>query len=270
MLMRIYVPFSSIINYLLISIAFLSITAAGNVHNDLCDVVSDRLNKPDHQVIGHAISTFSGWKILIALFTVGFISILVLSISFSRFIFLGYYLGFAILLYLYNVRLKCIPLLGNIVVAAMCGCVVLTPLFLGCNETVLIMSETQALRYLKGFAILAFAINLIREIVKDLQDIEGDATAGCQTFPVAFSVTKSHMLIYLISICFAATLFGLSLIYLNEVDSSLKVISAMCVTIPFICFLYYFIVPRKYDSAQGWLKIVLMAGLVVLLLLSNQ
>ena len=93
------------------------------------------------------------------------------------------------ILYLYSKYLKRIPLVGNITVAFLTGLVFVFGGVAVGNPSAAIIP-----------AIFAFLINLIREIVKDMEDIEGDTKAGISTFPIKFGFQKSKIIILIITI----------------------------------------------------------------------
>ena len=94
-----------------------------------------------------------------------------------------------ILLFIYSATLKKLPLIGNITVAFLTGLAFIYGGFASGNPVAAIVP-----------AVFAFLINLIREIVKDIQDIEGDTKAGVITFPIKFGFKKSKILILIITI----------------------------------------------------------------------
>jgi 4-hydroxybenzoate polyprenyltransferase len=94
-----------------------------------------------------------------------------------------------LLLYLYGWQLKCTPLLGNMLVAGLCGAVPLLALLPEQRPLMLTALESPdevhlAVGLVWVYALFAFATNLWREQVKTLEDFEGDAACGCHTFPV--------------------------------------------------------------------------------------
>jgi 4-hydroxybenzoate polyprenyltransferase len=151
--------------------ATVPIAAAGNIINDIYDRRIDAVNKPDRNAVGAHISLKNAWRLWTLLNGAGIIAGYILSPP------LGLInLGVAILLWLYSFRLKCIPVLGNLVVAFCMGL------------SVWVTSFAQDYCDLFGLFIYSFfaaLTGLIREMVKDLEDIEGDSVNKCNTLPVA-------------------------------------------------------------------------------------
>jgi geranylgeranylglycerol-phosphate geranylgeranyltransferase len=177
---------------LIVATAAALTTAAGNIINDIFDIEIDKINRPQRPLPLKKISIKEAY-ILYSLFTV--ISLLLslwLNLSALLIVLFSH-----LLLFLYSKYLKQIPFVGNITVAFMTGLVFILGGVVVGNSSAAIVP-----------AIFAFLINLIREIVKDMQDIEGDRQAGLLTFPIKFGVLKSKFLIsFFIFILITFTLY---------------------------------------------------------------
>jgi len=186
----------------LLIFSVLFIAAGGNVINDIFDVDTDMINKPDKSIIGKEISLESGRKIYAVLTFSGlfmsfFLAFLVESIHFALvFIFM------AGLMWFYARRYKQQLIIGNLVVAfasAMVLIVVWLFDFFYLSNDVIMLSKASVvmgtvMRYVFAYTIFAFAASFIRELVKDMQDVKGDERIGCRTFPVVFGLTYSRNL----------------------------------------------------------------------------
>ena len=142
-------------------------------------------------------------------------------------------LGSVVLTFYYSYRLKQIPLLGNTVVAFLTG---LAFLFGG-----VAMGKVSPVVF--PF-IFAFTINLMREIVKDMEDAEGDSKVGVITFPVKFGFEHAKTLLYV---------FGLFLLIAMLVPFFLKIYSArylLIITVGVVPMLIYsmFILHKENDK----------------------
>ena len=192
--------------FLLLVVATLFIGAGGYVINDVLDIELDRINKPGKQVIGRQISEVTGNKLHFNLTAIG----IVFGIAFSYLsdnILLG--ILFVIIptaLFYYSFKYKYLPAIGNMVVALLAAMVVIIywlfefyhlksqpELFIEASR-----SFPQLIRFVLAFALFAFLTTLIREIIKDAQDIEGDARFGCRTLPIVLGLpTTRYLLIFL-------------------------------------------------------------------------
>jgi len=141
------------------------ILAAGNVFNDVCDLETDRINAPHRPIVSGAVSVGLATLFAIALTIAGLILAYTLSISVMALAACA-----ALLLFLYDIRLKGRPLLGNITVAFLGG---IAFIYGGIAGDCVTQSFVPAV-----FAVL---LHLGRELIKDVLDYEGDLAAGIRT-----------------------------------------------------------------------------------------
>jgi geranylgeranylglycerol-phosphate geranylgeranyltransferase len=158
--------------------------ASGNIINDIYDIDIDRVNKPSRPLPSSKISIKESYILYFALIAVSaFISSLLNEKA------IAIVLVSILILFFYSKYLKRIPLVGNITVAFLTGLVFI---FGG------VVVENPAAAIVP--ALVAFLINLIREIVKDMEDVEGDRKSGVITFPIKFGFQKSKIIILIITI----------------------------------------------------------------------
>ncbi len=154
------------------------IGGAANTINDYFDVEIDRINKPTRPLARNAVSpewAYLQWFIL---------SIIGISLNlFLHSLALFIALVATVVLYWYSARLKKTVLWGNLTVSLM------TALALVYGAVAAGHPEHSVVP-----AVFAFLINLGREIIKDVQDIEGDLGGNARTFPVRFGPRKSLFL----------------------------------------------------------------------------
>ena len=126
------------------------------------------------------------------------------------------------LLILYTPFFKKVPLLGNIIVSFILGMVFIVTAFYLEGDLKLIIPPV----------ILAFILMLIREIVKDIADIEGDSLMNVMTFPVLYGINKSiHIILGLVFLLILATFYFISLYNITYLISVI-----LFVDIPLIYF----------------------------------
>lgn len=183
----------------LLVMSSVSIAAAGNIINDYFDRNIDHINKPDKVIIGRYIHRHAAisWHILLSCLG----------------IFLGFYIDAkagtfflgvtnlccVVLLFIYSILLKRKPLSGNIVIALLTAwTVVVLPfaetktMLAECSPTLLV----HVVRITLLYACFAFVISLIREVVKDMEDVDGDNRYGCRTFPIIFGLPATKVFVY--------------------------------------------------------------------------
>jgi geranylgeranylglycerol-phosphate geranylgeranyltransferase len=158
--------------------------ASGNIINDIYDIEIDRINRPSRPFPSGLI------KINFALFF--YLILVLISIALSLLISQTAFtivLMSHFVLFLYSKYLKKVPLIGNTTVAFLTGLVFIFGGVAVGNPSAAIIPAS-----------FAFLINLIREIVKDMEDVEGDRKADAITFPIKFGFQKSKILILVITI----------------------------------------------------------------------
>jgi geranylgeranylglycerol-phosphate geranylgeranyltransferase len=153
--------------------------AAGNVVNDIFDIEIDRINRPERILVSGQISTTGVWSFYAGLSAVSLLLAGLLSLPAFIIVLLA-----QILLFMYTVKLKGVILLGNIVVAGLTG--------LACIYAGVVAGHLQPCIIFAGFA---FLVNLIREIIKDIEDREGDERNGIITFFSKYGIRKTRALV---------------------------------------------------------------------------
>ncbi|TAE21961.1 MAG: prenyltransferase [Cytophagales bacterium] len=177
---------------LLLTFSTVCIAAAGYIINDYFDVKIDIINKPERVIIGRYLKRRVAMGAHQVLNVVG----CVVGLYLSRWVFLLDVLSVT-LLWFYSANFKRQPFVGNLVVAF------LTALSL----LVLAVYYRQNVDLLLIYASFAFVITLVREIIKDMEDVRGDARFGCRTLPIIWGIRRTKTFLYVLIASFIATLF---------------------------------------------------------------
>ncbi len=156
---------------ILLIISVITINGAGNIINDIYDIEIDKINRPNRPLPSGEMKITTAKIYLFNLFALG-----ILAASLISMVTLAIAALIATpLLIAYSAKLKRLPLIGNIVVSFILG---LTFIYVGSAfgdiQTTIIMSG------------LAFDFTLIRELVKDLEDMEGDRQSNAHTLPLVW------------------------------------------------------------------------------------
>lgn len=164
---------------LLLAAVVALITAAGNVINDVYDIDIDRINRPDRPIPSGAIS-LSGAKIYAVALFAGGIALATLTTALCLLIALAN----ALILILYAAWLKRTPGIGNVAVAYLTASVFL---FGGA------FAGIEGLIQNISLAAIAFLATLAREILKDAEDVDGDAAGGARTLPMIVGIRRTGL-----------------------------------------------------------------------------
>lgn len=199
-------------DYFLLVFSTIVIAAGGNIINDYFDVKADRINKPDKLIITKYIKP--RWAILTHwLFnTVAFIIACYLSWRYSTFWYVFIHLLSINLLWFYSMYFKRKFVIGNLIIALLTGLVPIlcgihflnlttpySPAFLPSswiiNDQSWIIGLNLKIFFVLFFAVFAASLNLVREIVKDMEDIEGDLVLRAKTLPIVWGKERAKWLV---------------------------------------------------------------------------
>lgn len=170
--------------FLLLVLSTLCIAGGGYLINDVFDKNIDKINKPERVIIDKHISEAAAYNFYIVLNVIGVGIGFYLSNHIGKPGFSTIFILIAATLYLYAMSLKKSLLVGNILIASMLA---ISVLIVGIFDLLPIITQENQLslgnlfKIIIDYAIFAFLINLIREIIKDMEDIEGDLDSGSKS-----------------------------------------------------------------------------------------
>jgi len=188
------------LNFILLVVSSVLIAGAGYIINDYFDINIDQINKPTANVVDKIVSrrwamawhfVFSGVGILLSAWVswrTGF-----------WYILLGNFMC-VLLLFGYSVSLKRKLLSGNIIISLLTAWAILVISIAEINtQTLVIPAVTEAVNKITRIAFLyagfAFISSLIREAIKDIEDLQGDERYGCRTMPIVWGVNAAKVYI---------------------------------------------------------------------------
>lgn len=187
------------VQFVLLVLSTLLIAAGGYVINDIFDQLTDAENKPHKVFIGQTFSESTAYNLYVALTTTGVGIGFYLANVIGKPSWATLFILIAASLYLYAANLKPMLLVGNLIIAALLS---LSVLIVGIFELYPVTQpENQAqmrvlFSIMLDYALFAFVINLLREIVKDLEDVNGDYNQGMNTLPIFLGVKRTARLVF--------------------------------------------------------------------------
>lgn len=231
------------------------LAAAGNIINDYFDVTTDATNKPSKQIVGKHILPKNAFGAYIIFNLLGLIAGTYACILLQSVLLYFYGIPVILLLYLYSKQLKGIPFLGNFIIASFTAFSILFFLMI-------IPSNPYQKQIIYILAFFAFALNLIREIIKDIEDVKGDKKANLKTLPIIIGTTRTvaicKFLIIVTLISFVILLYVTNTIYV-------KLYILITLTIPLAyCFQLLKSAVKKNDFSRisGILKLIIGFGIL--------
>jgi 4-hydroxybenzoate polyprenyltransferase len=256
------------LQFALMALATIMIAAAGYWLNDQQDVEADRINKPGKNLVGTILNSQKVMKGALWLTLVGVV------LGNGLAIWLGAYrLGFfytvpAILLWFYNAKLKHWPVIGNIVVSLLVG---LVPMLPGIHEMALlnqsdVMGAALFSYVAKGtlaYGVLAFGINFIRELVKDIEDMQGDDHIGSNTLPLLIGERQTKFIAIILCLALVRVVLIAQQAYLEDGELTLPIYLVVAVQLPLLVgmvMLFFANDNRAYARASFLMKLIAAAG----------
>ncbi len=226
-------------------------TAAGNVINDYFDYNIDLINKPERPIPSGRISVTAGRNYGYLLFLLGTICGFLISFLTNNWIPFLIVLLADVVLYLYAYKLKSTPLLGNLTVGFMTGFGFVFGGFCLNNPTIITTSI-----YLGFFA---FVMTTARELVKDIEDMEGDKAEGAKTLPIIYGERITAILAFILIIVDCALC---PLLYYNQIFSFYYLI---VIAIAVILFIYsaILIIKNQDRTTAGKVSKYLKIGMLI-------
>ncbi|MFA6224890.1 MAG: geranylgeranylglycerol-phosphate geranylgeranyltransferase [Methanoregula sp.] len=153
------------------------ITAAGNVINDYFDADIDRINRPERPIPSGLVTPMVARYFAVTLFLAG-----ILVALFTPLLCLSLEVINSVILVLYAARLKSLPVVGNVAVAYLAASIFLFGgAFAGWDALVLMIP----------LAAITFLATMVRVILKDAEDVEGDAAGGADTLPIRIGIRST-------------------------------------------------------------------------------
>jgi len=257
--------------FTLLVLATLFIAAAGNIINDIYDIEADLVNKPEKVIVGKTISEKTALNLFIALNVLGVGIGFYLSNAIGRSGFAVIFVIISALLYIYASYLKQTLLIGNIIVSILVAVsILIVPVF------DLIPSITSSNRELYldifkitlNYAVFAFMINLLREIIKDIEDVNGDYKAQMKTLPILIGRDRATMFTFALS--FIPLLAVVQYIVLDLYNNISAVVYFLIFVVgPMLYFtIKVFSAEQKndYQHLSNVLKAIMLFGVLSLLL----
>ncbi len=252
----------------------LLITAGGYTINDIVDRDADLANRPDRVVIGRFLSLQSAYWLYIFFSLFGFFLAVYLAFYVDKLPLLGIYPLAVGLLYAYSVWLKKQPLIGNLVVALFCAGVpasVWLAEFPSIKELCVVAPSLgqKVVNLFSWYTSFAFLVNLFREIVKDLEDMSGDALVGYRTTPIAWGASTAKIVACISGISLLGLLVYYGFIFQRLFGAAVIAFLIFALILPLIISFQRLLIAREkrqYHRISTMIKLIMLSGIVLLVL----
>ena len=256
-------------NFFLLVAASVLIAAAGYIINDYFDINIDEVNKPDRMVVDKFISRrwAIAWHFILSAIAILF-TMLALPVLQKWYLVLANLFCVA-LLWFYSTNFKKKLLIGNIAIALLTAWTILLVFFSKLSVSDAFATDFHGQPKFFRFAFLyagfAFIITLIREAIKDIEDMPGDEKYGCNTMPIVWGVNATKVYIAVWMIILIAILMVIQ-VYVLQFRWWWAVV--YCILLIIFPLLYIFSKLFKSTSVQDyhklstWTKLVMFTGIL--------
>ena len=261
---------------LLIGVATVLIAAGGYVVNDYFDVKIDRINRPDQLIVTRTVSREGAMHLSMALSGIGVVCGLA-----AAWLLRSTTLGVVFvlvpgLLWFYSSSYKRLFLIGNLTIALLSG---LTPMLIAlANIAQLRLRYAAILPYttlehdlyawLGGFALFAFLLTWIREVIKDMQDQQGDRELECHSMPVVWGEVWTKVfvtLLFVLTLALIGYLWWAVLPFSHswtELSTRYIVLGIVIPMLGAIWLLWSAKIPSDYKTCQQVVKLTMLLGML--------
>ena len=282
--------------FFLIVLSTVMVAAAGYIINDYFDRKIDAINKPDEIVVDKGIKRRVAMGAHYVITTVAvFIGVWVSYVSGLFMLGTMIFIFCTASLWFYSTTFKRQFLVGNVLISILAGLIpLIAALFemtFTSHEAHLILPDeivktlNQAiLTILSGYAFFAFIISLIREIIKDTEDYEGDAAYSCKTLPVVLGINFAKYISAFLALCVSGLIAFLMYTYLEFINSLSSLQDDASFLTPFYYVLFAIQIPllalfvfllfakekKHFRRASFLTKLIMLGGICFLFVLRHQ
>lgn len=253
------------VQFFLLVLATVCIAAAGYVINDILDQETDAIAKK--RIVGVSISESTAYYLYVALNIIGVGIGFYLSNAINKPSFSSLFIVTAALLYVYSTSLKQIAVVGNIIVALITS---FSIIIIGIFDLIPFIYEdnreqmANVFSVLTDYAIFAFMINFLRELVKDVEDTDADYASGIATLPVLIGKNRTMKIIFGLSFLPVITLiYYLSKnLYLYDYVVYYTILFIIFPLVIFTIKSWSAKTQKEFHNLSNLLKIILLLGIL--------
>lgn len=264
----------------ILALSVIFITAGGYIVNDIFDIEADKINKPDKVFVTKTISKKNAWVVYSILSFVGFLLGIFSSYQANSFVlFLIFFSSIQVLL-IYSSHLKKRILVGNFTISFFISLSIaivyfLKPLNKSSSNIWEMFGDSMgySISILISFAyiIFGFLTTLIREIIKDIEDVDGDYAINAKTLPIVLGRKRTNRIAFGFSILLLLILIAIFKLFLTEFPLFLGYLIVF-IFLPLLYFMYKLWnaeSKKDYSKLSQLMKIIMFFGILSMLFFIN-
>src|SRR4051812_13954743 len=231
-------------NLFIIVLASSLTIASGYIINNFYDSKKDLINRPNKSMLDRLVSQKTKLQVY---FTLNFIvALLAIIVSWRAFLYFSVYI---FLIWYYSHRIKKYPIIGNLTAAFLA----ILPFF------AILLYYKNLYEVIFGHAAFLFLLLLIREMIKDLENIKGDLASDYHTIPILYGETISKKIITILTITTIIPVYVLIEIFdVGYMD--LYFYTCLIILIFFLLYLWKSDTKEQYLLLHNVLKFLIVAG----------
>ncbi|MEI6866659.1 geranylgeranylglycerol-phosphate geranylgeranyltransferase [Flavicella sp.] len=252
--------------FILLLISVICIAAGGYIINDIFDVKCDKINKPKKVYIPKLINLKTAKLYYVSTTGLGLLFGSTVCILTGNAIHIITYLIVIILLYTYSLSFKRTALIGNFITAALVSFNLILLLLLDSNFN----QSNKAVHLTLLFSLFSFLINFLREIIKDIEDVNGDYNSGFKTLPIIIGNNRTVKFVLGFSIIPLYFLLNFGIYELNK-RYVIQIFYWLFIVSTFFLFIYKTcsaISKPHFSFISKLLKWILIFGLILIFLMT--
>lgn len=256
----------SILYFVIFSLSVLFISAFGYVINDYFDVKTDLINKPTKVYVTKIISKKDAFKISLILAIIGLTLGSVVSYLMLKTKLVSIYIFVIVSLYFYSNYLKKIAVLGNLLVAILCALPIFLLFLFIIGDNYIIYQNILFCYPILIYLLFAIGITFIRELIKDIEDVNGDLKIKAKTLPIIIGRKRAANIAFFFS--FLLLVICIRGLLVLQKNTGILLYSIIFIILPLLFFLYKLWSAKSkkdFTLLSNLLKIILFFGILSML-----
>lgn len=260
--------------FFLLSFVTILLSAGGYIINDIYDRDIDMIDKPERVIIGKEIDLPTAYWFYFVIHLIGFLLSLYLAFVVEKPGYVGLFPLASTGLYLYSRWLKRMPLWGNLLISLYCSGVAGIVWFAereAFAELAIAERSYQKIgAVLLTYLAFAFLTTLFRELIKDMEDVEGDARGGFRTAPIVWGMNICRQIVTLVGIIILLFLLAAGWFFWQQLESPISGVVLMVMSLPMCLLLFKLLQAREkehFHQLSQWSKLLMLSGILILFLL---
>lgn len=252
------------VDWLLFGLATVLIAASGNVINDIFDQEIDKHNKPDKLIVGNLITEERAWNVYYGLGSAGLLIGIIVSWKLGNISNALIFMLAAGGLYFYSYSYKRQFLIGNVVVAILAGLVPFLPVYFYMMCAPNMWMQLPWSPVLVALAFFSLFTTLIREVIKDMEDIKGDQLFRCQTMPIVIGIKATKAIVVFLIAVLLGIIGKLQLAWWDQNDMVMFLYCVVAIQAPAVAVMVQVLRSRSskdFHLASTITKLLMLGGI---------